>query len=344
MAPPAGAGPNARRNSRPGGATDRVLCGRARGKRGRLRLIAWAGFSTMLRSPLLTAVEEVERVVTNAWQNPWQAAGLLRFEEMALPALTVLLLASWVLPAAWVVVLTSFLCAGCAMAERVRSDNNRILKDAYNTTFPEKAAALEAKGVVAERARALGLNPDDYEGDEELVLTTGRHMNVTQLGQVVRYYEHAKPLLAAYANKVMLPCVPPEDGGDVEFCRRCTEGKEDIPPVSDEQAEDINRMAPLRFRLGVKLAVWRGQGSHLMSAWTPSTINPKFSSGRDSGVVVWDIPCSSHPALQRMYDLYVEQMAQELQPVGPAWVSTPAIRRSFLHHSMSAYTPCVPSD
>ena len=284
----------------------------------------------MLRSPLLTAVEEMERVAANAWENPWQAAGLLRFEEMALPALTVLLFASWLLPGAWVVVLSSFLCAACAMAERVRSDNNRMRKDAHNARLPEKVAALEAKGVVAERARALGLNPDDYEGDEELVLTTGRHLNVTQLGQVVRWYEHAKPLLAEYANKVMLPCVPPEDGGDVEFCRRCTEGKEDIPPISDEQTEEINRMAPLLTRLRVNFAVWRGQGSQLMSAWMPSTINPKISAGPDSGVVVWDIPCSSHPALQRMYDLYVEQMAQELQPVGPAWVSTPrAVRRRF---------------
>ncbi len=253
----------------------------------------------------------------------WVAqVSLLRFEETALPGLTVLLFGSWVLPGAWVLVLTLFLWAACAVAERIRLDNNRLRKDAYNRNFPEKAASLEPKEVVAKRAEALGLNPDDYDGEEELVLTTGKHLNVTQLGQAVRYYEHAKPLLAEYANKVMLPCVPPEDGGDEEFCRRCTEGKEDIPPVADEQADEINRMAPLRTRLVVKNALRRGQGSQVMSAWTPSTINPNIPPGPDSGVVVWDIPCSSHPALQRMYDLYVEQMAQELQPVGPAWVCT----------------------
>ena len=58
----------------------------------------------MLRSPLLTAFEEVERVAGNAWQNPRQAASVLRFEEIALPGLTVLLLGSWVLPGAWVLV------------------------------------------------------------------------------------------------------------------------------------------------------------------------------------------------------------------------------------------------
>ena len=238
--------------------------------------------------------------------------------------MTVLLLASWVLPGMWLLVLSLVLWGVCALAERIRLDGNRLRKDAYQRNFPEKADSLQTKDAVAERARGLGLNPDDYDGDEELVLTTGKHLNVTQLGQVVRYYEHAKPLLAEYASKVMLPCVPPEDGGDAEFCRECTEGKEDIPPVSNGQAEEISKMAPLRTRLMVKSALWRGQGSQLMSAWTPSTINPNIAAGPDSGVVVWDIPCSSHPALQRMYDLYVEQMAQELQPVGPAWVRSAA--------------------
>jgi len=112
--------------------------------------------------------------------------------------------------------------------------------------------------------------------------------------------------------------VLPEDGGDAEFYRRSTEGKGDIPPVSDSQADEIVRCASLTTRLMVKTAVWRGLGSSAPERWTASTINPSIS-GPDSEVVVWDIPCSSHPALQQMYDLYVAQMATELQPAGPAW-------------------------
>jgi hypothetical protein len=303
----------------------------------------------MLRSPLLTAFDELERVTANAVADPQHAISLLRFENIGLPVMGGLLLASWLLPAMWVMVLTLMSAAVCAVAERVRLDDNRERKEAYRRNFPEQAEHLEPKDVVAERARALGLDPDHYEGDEELVLATGRQLHVTQLGQVVRQYAHAKPMLAEYQNKVMLPCVPPEDGGDPEFCRQCTEGKEDIPPVSAQQAEEINSMAPLRTRLMVKNAIWRGRGSESPAAWTPSAINPSIS-GPDAGVVVWDIPCSSHPALQRMYDLYVEQMAQELQPVGPAWVrrAFPFLRaililqkRSYYQEPSSPWTqPC----
>ena len=56
--------------------------------------------------------------------------------------------------------------------------------------------------VTAARARWLGLDPDQYDGDEELIQATGsqKSLHVTQLGQVVRYYEQAKPGLGEFAD------------------------------------------------------------------------------------------------------------------------------------------------
>ena len=208
----------------------------------------------MLRSPMFTAFDALDRAATAAWENPRQAAGLLRAERIGLPCVIGLMLLSFLLPMLWIAVLTLAALAACLAGESIRSDDLREKKAAHKRGmgFPEGAEGAEA---VAERARALGLTPEDYEAEEELVLSTGKRLNVTQLGQAVRHYAYAKPLLAEYASKVKLPCVPVEDGGDPEFCRLMTEGKDDIPPVSDAQASEINTGANLRQRLAVLHAV-----------------------------------------------------------------------------------------
>ena len=271
----------------------------------------------MLRSPLMIAGDKLEHA---AAQLRTHRCPVWPFETVVLPLTCTLLLASYVMPGTWVVVLALMATASCVVAESERRSYNAARKGRYQRLFPPKPTSLEPKEATAARARWLGLDPDQYDGDEELIQATGsqKSLHVTQLGQVVRYYEQAKPGLGEFASKVMLPCVLPEDGGDLEFYRLSTEGKGDIPPVSDSQADEIVRCASLTTRLMVKTAVWRGLGSSAPERWTASTINPSIS-GPDSDVIVWDIPCASHPALQRMYDLYVEQMSTELQPTGPAW-------------------------
>jgi hypothetical protein len=67
---------------------------------------------------------------------------------------------------------------------------------------PAKVPTLEPKEVVVAKAFALGLIPENYDGDTELTTETDGKLHVTALGQVVRHYTAAKPVLSEMDGKV----------------------------------------------------------------------------------------------------------------------------------------------
>jgi hypothetical protein len=266
----------------------------------------------MLRSPLLRGYESLAAAV----ENPRQTLNAVRFEDHGPLVLAGLLIGSQLLPGAWMWGLTLCLTILFCVSERSRRSYVNKYKEAHSM-LPKGKEKL-TKEELRLKAVSLGLNPEDYDDEEELVAEkTEKSLGVTTRGQAVRCYERALPLLPVMAGKVRLPAcgeytVPIEDqqtedshGGPVGVGA----GGEDIDPCSEERAKMVYECATLQTRLGVKWVMLLGRAcGGSAAAWAKHT-----------GPVVWDIPCSAHPALDKMADLYIEMMSNELRPIGPAW-------------------------
>jgi hypothetical protein len=157
---------------------------------------------------------------------------------------------------------------------------------------------VEPKEAVLARAAELGLSAEAYDADDVLFTPTGKQIGRTQLGQVVFYYAKAK----AMAEE----CAVVGSGLATHKCTelRCTEC---VATAAESGTHACTDDAPWGVRLNVKAALW--QGRNAQAAWEASSDAP----------IAWDIPCSAHPALQKMYELYAAAVKDELQPVGPAW-------------------------
>ena len=102
------------------------------------------------------------RCLSRRWLSngsPWPSCSLwtLRLDEIALPLTCTLLLASYVMPGTWVVVLALMATASCVLAESERRSDNAARKGRYQRLFPPKPTSLEPKEATAARARSLGL-------------------------------------------------------------------------------------------------------------------------------------------------------------------------------------------
>ncbi len=175
---------------------------------------------------------------------------------------------------------------------------------------------VDSPEVVLARAVELGLpvDPSEYESTEVLVTPKGKQIGRTQLGQVVHHYARAK----AWAEE----CAAVGSGLATHRCTdlRCEECTATAAESGTHACVDD---APWGVLLNVKAALWQGRNAR--AAWEASSDAP----------IAWDIPCSAHPALQKMYEMYAAVVADELQPVGPAWdwLLNRPIERKFSHWS-----------
>ena len=186
---------------------------------------------------------------------------------------------------------------------------------------------VEALDAILARAAEIGLPEgvecSDYDSEEVLYTPLMKQIGRTQLAQVVFYYAKAKALAERSA----------EIGSGIAThrcsCLRCGDA---VATALENGAHASCDPAGWGVKLNVKAAMW--QGRNALAAWEASADAP----------IVWDIPCSAHPALQKMYELYAEQVASELQPVGPAWdwlLDRPN-ERKFSHCASASPLPSCP--
>ena len=264
---------------------------------------------SVLRSPLFAGFESVAAV----FSNPHKVAVFLRCDQVGHWAAIGLLWSSLVLPFTWTLCLSIVCCLVSRWAEGVTFKDVEAYKN-RDKPGPERRSKEELSAAAIE----LGLNPNDYDGDEILETEVGaKSLGLTSLGQAVRYYAVYKPKITEMQNCVWAPScgpytMPPEDKQTVDIWGKPVglgEGVVDIPMPTAERAKLITDCVSLTARVMVRQVVWRGVAcGGSAAAWA-----------RHTGPVVWDIPCSAHPSLDKMCDLYIEMMSQEVVPVGPAW-------------------------
>jgi hypothetical protein len=245
----------------------------------------------LLRSPLQTLPDFAAAAV----KNP-ELVLRLRFDDSA-PVVCVVLLCTWLVwsphLAGYLAIFT--LCVACS-AERVVRKRVDAAKE-HDKPGPE----YRPKEQLVAAATQLGQNPVDDDGIEILRASgkTSASLKITMLGQAVRYYTRDKSRVVYGLDKAYIPSCgahtfPPEDAqvedvlGNVFVGGDYTAGRPVIPHATPQEAQTICDSARLSTRMLVKLAVYREMSFTTAQAlWAQHT-----------GPVVWDIPCSAHPALE----------------------------------------------
>lgn len=260
--------------------------------------------------------------LASAMNDPWKwsetretvmASGLFIGPALMLPVWTTR-------RSLWLGVL--FLCLTLSyffLSERVRHIRVNRYREMHRMA-PTGGEDTLTKEELRLKAESLGLNPENYDDEQELVAVqqNGRKkgkqvpLGITMRGQAVRCYERALAVLPLMKGKVRLAAcgeytVPIEERQTTDSHGGPVGVGDDIEPCSEQRSRIISASLPLQKRLQAGWKTWLGRQ---MSAanWEKHT-----------GPVVWDIPCSAHPVLDEMADLYSNVMADELVPVGPAW-------------------------